>query len=898
VKQQGAGNGKTYGIVQLLQHPKYEHYETFVYLTKQHSAVHVIHEEINTQKDRGDLSDIIIIKDETVTKKHIIQFTNTRINKKRKIIIGTFDSFVWALGDQHCKGVNKFLQMVNSIIDDELRCANNGDIKYANGIRLNKKLLLIGDEMQDLHENYMKAVIKIMNERYVDFFAVGDKLQSISIEKNAFTYFSDLYSTEMMNVWEYKPRNICRRFKSPQLINFVNSMIPFKKYNLPEIKMSKEEYDSNALCFIEGKRVFEDNKSLKDEEVDKIMEKYIMEVEKNGCKSNDFLIVTPFVAKNPLVEALHDSIREYWNNKLGISKKYVKHSVFHKSGEGTSIDLSESNNCTRIVSIHSSKGDGRDIVFVIGISEESLKKYSKESENLIYDSLLHVALTRMKKKLYFRIEPNGDHIHRRIQQYQYDTKDMHDIKPVFKISRKISLGELAQNDNLREKTFIECREKIIKFSAYKDINDPLLRQKGQDKINKELIDYKHHCIRYAIFKILIIIKIMNDNIDNNDRSYQQIYQILKHKYKIRKFDLAKEYYAFLRKKEGDREDIMPVLKCKNANEYYEYITKLINKIRQKINEYRDRHVPIKLDLIESICLHYMMETCDQGQFSALPVSDMYDIVDIYIKTTGKNLQLNITDHYDKIAKVDNIYEEFKKKYPNLRWNIDHIIFMENNNNTLNVYKKFALVGYDEKNVVICYIKPQFSTLNFNEVMMDSIFGTYLLMNVKNDSEEKNRGPSDYEKFYGKKIITCVFTLDMNVPYFFDWIDASGKNLIETEQDFIKSIIKQNMICAYKMKHSAVYMFYMYWIKIHKLKDPNPVKVIMGVKKEYDNHCNKFFIEFPEYINDFFYNIQNKVKKGEKKGKGNEIISNYDDQTYFMKKLDKKLLETIEDFFGE
>ena len=49
-------------------------------------------------------------------------------------------------------------------------------------------MLLIGDEMQDLHEDYMKAVIKITRERYVDFYAVGDKLQSISIEKNAFTF--------------------------------------------------------------------------------------------------------------------------------------------------------------------------------------------------------------------------------------------------------------------------------------------------------------------------------------------------------------------------------------------------------------------------------------------------------------------------------------------------------------------------------------------------------------------------------------------------------------------------------------------------------------------------------------------------------------------------------------
>ena len=76
--------------------------------------------------------------------------------------------------------------MVNSLISDEvLSCSESGTVKYAGSIRLNKHLLLIGDEMQDLTVNYAKAVIRIMRDWYVDFYAVGDRLQSISIERNA-----------------------------------------------------------------------------------------------------------------------------------------------------------------------------------------------------------------------------------------------------------------------------------------------------------------------------------------------------------------------------------------------------------------------------------------------------------------------------------------------------------------------------------------------------------------------------------------------------------------------------------------------------------------------------------------------------------------------------------------
>jgi hypothetical protein len=47
------------------------------------------------------------------------------------------------------------MTMVNSIIDDDFECKKSGYNKYAGGITLNKKMLLVGDEMQDLDENYV-----------------------------------------------------------------------------------------------------------------------------------------------------------------------------------------------------------------------------------------------------------------------------------------------------------------------------------------------------------------------------------------------------------------------------------------------------------------------------------------------------------------------------------------------------------------------------------------------------------------------------------------------------------------------------------------------------------------------------------------------------------------------
>ena len=221
VKQQGAGNGKTWGIIQLLKDSKFSHYDTFIYLTKQHSAVHVIYDEIKDQKERGELSGIKFIDLESPinNKKHIFEFTNNINDKSKKVIIGTVDSFVYALANTNCSGTNKFVAMAETIIDEELKCSRNGSVTYArNDIKLNKKLLLIGDEMQDLHETYMKAIIRITRDRYVDFYAVGDKLQSICIEKNAFNYLANDFQSNVINVHRYVGTNICRRFKNKRLL--------------------------------------------------------------------------------------------------------------------------------------------------------------------------------------------------------------------------------------------------------------------------------------------------------------------------------------------------------------------------------------------------------------------------------------------------------------------------------------------------------------------------------------------------------------------------------------------------------------------------------------------------------------------------------------------------------
>ena len=71
----------------------------------------------------------------------------------------------------------------------------------------------------------------------------------------------------------------------------------------------------------------------------------------------------------------------------------------------------DSVNATRIMSIRTSKGDGRNVVFILGTTERSLKLVSQHELDLTFDSHLHVALTRAKRKIYFGLVKNNDNIH-------------------------------------------------------------------------------------------------------------------------------------------------------------------------------------------------------------------------------------------------------------------------------------------------------------------------------------------------------------------------------------------------------------------------------------------------------------------------------------------------------
>ena len=543
IKQQGAGNGKTFGLIQNIESKEFEHYKCFIIVTKQHSAKTVIYNELKNQVDNNHLKHITDLIYVNENKKYQISYKNTNTNTTCHILIATIDSLMYSLGDKNNKDVNKFEGIISSIIDGYIEKQRTKSIS-CNGksYKLNKEMCLFVDETQDLSDDYAKAIITIMRNKYIDTYIVGDRLQSITLEDNAFQYFSN-HEFSYIQKTQYKPANLCRRFYHNDLVNFINYFIPFSKYSLPEIEQYRDDDEpfKSHLKLFEGKVVCatDTNENKINEEVEKILKYYDNEVIQNNYKPNDFLIVTPFTIKNPLVNALETAIQTYWINK-NKSDVYERYAVFHKSEEGSSINLADSDNSTRIVSIHTSKGDGRNVVFVIGLEEATLNKFSK-SNNIKYDSLIHVALTRMKKSLYIRFIKNGDDISSRTLKYM-DDNDIFSIEPPsINITKHIKYNDIIDED--------------FKKTNYQKLLNEILNKTdhttGFDNSNEKIIiDMCHHNIRYPSMLIQLYIKIINNenNIDDSDVKKQfkaLVYNIIGKD--IFKAFNWQDYYTYLKK---------------------------------------------------------------------------------------------------------------------------------------------------------------------------------------------------------------------------------------------------------------------------------------------------------------------------------------------------------------
>lgn len=862
IHQEGAGNGKTYGIWKSI----IENIDrkTYIIITKQHTAKVVIYEELIDQKKRFQnaeelfhIENLTDDSEENTEKHYVIKFTHKQSKKERTVIIGTIDSFCYNLSPSNSNGSEYFKGIVDNIALKGATKIQNGYMCFGGQyIQLSKECELWIDEVQDLPVNYFQAMCKLMYETSCYIQVVGDKLQSLEFENNFLTSIAEEGLPNIDVVIE-EPKNLNRRIKVTNMGEEINKLVNFEKYKLPKIECDnivKKEVNLEPIKIIDTPNIYvNDTNDTNDEKVNNycnlIMEKYKFEVESNNCLAKDFLIIFPIMAKNVLAGELQSRIQEYWSNKYNNSN-YTQYVYLHKHTVGSVINTKDSINATRIMSIRASKGDGRKVVFVLGITEYSLKIVSNKEKNLVYESHLHVALTRAKNQIYFALLKNNDDIHTRFRKTGY-------VEYLPNISKKIQLDKITESIN---------KDKLIELLYKNNISPENILKEEINIQPKEQVDWGYHCIKYQTFYYNVILNIINNKLNNLSKDNSQLFVKLNiiSNYKIVEFNVN-DFYNFLTKYQYAKKlPYFPLCNLSNNPEYKKNYCNIIKNAMEKVQQNIKNKKINELNVYESIILTYMIEIETSQKYAEMTPMDIYNITDYFQKNTNKEQEL-----LNNIANIRNIIEKSGiRNYQNINWNIFKHIELHSNNEYFKISKlQFPIIGNNESDVIHIVLKSNISQIDFWDVMIQILLERFLIYNPKTEEDKK--------KFKDKNINTYLFLLDKNsfIKFDWDWDKALSKD-IKFE---LKNVLKE----YYQNNHNDIYKYFTHIKNNNNEKwNKEPNVIIEEIIDKLNNYLN-----FPEYIIDFFKDINTKIEDEEEYNYINKFES-------FNKKLNKKLTKNI------
>lgn len=923
LNQRGAGCGKTYESIQLLGEEKFAHKNVFIYLSKLHSAKTVIMEELRAQIHSEKLE-----ADDFESFQYYKQKVNyITVDSNEKIaIIGTIDSFMWSVGNhEHKEHKDIFKNLVDSILAKGYNAQKK--INYAGKkLNFNERVLVIIDEVQDLRPEYVTSLMNIMRTNKIDLYLIGDKLQSIWGENMIYSYVEKKYP----DILERKKivddgiiinydigHNIVRRFHNNDLKLFVNKVIDFEKYELGRIKSicpggcsyHHNDYDTYGIekCvdLFKVESNYEERLSHSfEEECGIIGHKMKQLIKKYKYKPNDFLFIFPVLKNNPFANTLEIFLENFWKEfyRDPNKEKDNPYVVLHKSTDKGSIDLDKSKKSTRIISIHTSKGQGRNVVFALDLTERNLLKFSKE-KNLQYESLLHVALTRQKQFLIIGHSNIPDDITRRIVQFTGEELSCNGIMYQSDTFSLRSMLNYYENNKKFYKTFGEVIDQI----TYEEKKNVILSNKNG------VIDWDDKCVRYYCMLYYTMINLLDDS----DEKAQQFYTVINNIFhtklpndvKKRDYtsgDFRKKYVVeknyinyqnYIRKRKAEKEGNFPKSYFENHGKipvldftigtnyidnkfnYPKELNYILRKLAGKLRNFKA--YKNKLCPLETLVLMYYYELYMKGAYSDISILQVYTIMNSYKtsyntriykeheklkcgccktlfngKTNGTQTKEKYILHQEMLQNLEDCIKIYKEKYHMNRYNL----FLNPRYDTVDLKFKTDLFisGYSEKHCVNIVIVPEISDLNKYDTIVNAIFQQFIIMNQK-ESEQKT-----FINYNNKPCDVVIFTLNTKpIMISCELCDSALK--IQMNK-YIKSYIRN----TYLDYSSHLYDLNMEYIEkkscIEKSNKPPVLELIFyQIRDERITNRKEFYEKYKNIVNTklnniIFLNIEEKLNK--------------------------------------
>jgi hypothetical protein len=908
LNQRGAGCGKTYESIQLLStFEKYSHKKWFIYLTKVHSAKDVIYKEFNDQVENNKVS-IDVMENGKSGKQYSIKYKRKNSEDEVNVIMGTIDSFIYALGDKNNIGNDFFGNLMKSINEGYRGYSKNGSFQYSkNTSMLNKECQIIIDEAQDLDTSYIKTIAHIMRDTYIDVHVIGDKLQSIWGKNNVFTYL-ETNELPYTNIERNIGDNIVKRFHNSQFVEFVNSVINYEKFALPKItgicdaKCSYEHENHETPYTIQKQTVImPECKDL--HEIHLQIKKYLNYMDKMIKKYNylphNFMFIFPIMKNNILAQMLETSIQKFWTKLFGDKDykenvlklhpywktqleniengEYFKFSYLHMSEDNKPINTEESKYATRLLTIHASKGMGCEVVFLLNLSQKALECFNRDGvDELRYESLLHVAITRQKKHLYIGYTHKNDDIHCRLMKFVNDTTiNFDDILPISEYSKSTEFSQF-----IKSKSYQDIHNQYI--SEY-DYDKNILDEKLDIK-KKDIIDWGHHGIRYNVMFYQIIFETINNQDENIISDKDQILTLMKKisNCSLETYSNNNEYYSHLHdlsKRENcpaTKKYQIPILDISIVHtthskycQYVKILQEMIKHIQSKLNNRLIANKLPKLCPMEMVVIIHLMSIMQHGIYSDISIMILYDLLYIFdhidkdfidkhhdcncicknhlgnakseIDVALKNsFMQSICNHYNLVLDMQNKYQHFLAYIKNIlgetmndfEYHVQHNVMFKGINDNFILQCRLPIISNSTKHNILFLIKPEISKLNIADIMLESLVLSFIV----NNSADNNS-----QRYKNKKTYVCIFSCTHDDPIWL-YFDLNDDNAL-------KECMKSFIVDKYSKHNNNIFELFQY-CKDNRPKHQNSFQYFNAyIKRLKEEKGWKRKKPYPQYIDE-------------------------------------------------
>lgn len=850
VKQDPHGSGKTYGLTRMMIHtdrPEYERYgaySTFIVVTKPHSAKEVVYAEFMTHLREARFDH----NEQKSNNKYIVKFTKPN-GAETMCIFGTADSLMYNLCENRMRGTDVFINLVKTIHEHgptKLQ-GPKGRFRYAGQQPcLNKKTLLITDEATMLPEVYADAFATLMATCHVDVHLAGDVQQSTWFEHNLLTRVVRESNEAALSSFQgcrvnINPGNEVRRFNQ-HLVDFRNKVMrgfhEEPSHNLqikipvaaPDVTHLRGEY---SVHMIERTNAWDNPES---EEVRDAQETIVKQLEGDVSAyrllPNDVLIVTPFVKNNPLMDELQTTIHEFWSRRFydaeyvrrlhekGLDEtddavaarvaayaRAAKHfsepsfelqwfCVLHRSEEGKPIDTKQSAYGTRIVSIHASQGDGRKIAYVVGLAEKKLTRFSNGRINLKYESLVNVAVSRMKEVIRVFLEPTYDDVWVRFRPLM-PAEMRQSVPPTLNAKTKFKLIG-ACNIKLDEALFNLTKDRIVAASPCD----------ASDRHDRPVLDYAHHVIRMAIANTVFWAHLVVRQASDMDFR-EQVLTIFDKVAKAPIESCSSEiYYEKLK-----QESTIPILHYNTGQAVFGSLhARAVDKMREVQDHVRRWVHGEETNLRDftpehAVLLQYAVEVFKLARFGMenIKMDHVYDVVHAYMNKTDET-GTPLERHYDYLTQLTSMFHQVEDHADreDWKWKIYRAISLGNKRtgNPTQYFRFNTLIAHllvTETRAMPIILCPTVDEMNMAAICAQALLYTLVCIQPEQTVCKGNdKGTSSWEYVKDRTIEICLVPIKGSRPIFIDltqiveenvaalatWICAYTKN--ETDADILQA----------------------------------------------------------------------------------------------------------------